>query len=537
MRDRSDPDGVSRRDFLRVSAAVVGVGVATVGLDACGSRTRSTTTPTSAAASAAPAGPRRGGTLRVGLTGGSASDTLDPNNTVTAVDVARAISLFEPLVNQSSADLPVLDLAEELTADDATASSWTIRLRKGVTFHNGKELTAADVVYTFTRILDPKHPLEGALSLNPVDLRGIKILDSHTLRVPMTRPYATFPAQLYGGFDFIVPVGFDPRSPIGTGPFKFKSWTPGVQSVFVRNENYWRRELPYVDELVIIEFADSTSQVNALISGQVDAIGNVPLTAAAQLRSTPGVHVLDSKSAAYNPFTMRVDVPPFNDVRVRQAMRLLVDRRQMVDAAYDGHALIGNDVFGLADPDYDHSLVRPYDPAQARSLLKAAGRSDLTVDLVTSDISSGVVQSATVFAQQAKQAGVTVNVSNLPTTAFFGTGYLERAFSQDVWYPSTYLVLVAQETLGSAAPFNETHFDDPTYNALYAEANRTLDPAKVRDIVHEMMRIDFDRGGLIIPSFNDNIDAYADKVRGGGPNFTGIPLNRYDFGQMWLARR
>jgi peptide/nickel transport system substrate-binding protein len=520
----------SRRSFLRASGTAVGLTAAGVtGLVGCASSSSSTPSASPTAGK-----PKRGGTLRVGLTGGASSDTLDPDATVTVPDIARQVNLFEPLVTQNSADRPGLDLAKELTADNPQATSWTIRLQQGVTFHNGKELTAEDVLFTFTRILNPKKPLNGALSLSAVDLKNVKILDKYTLRVPMTRPNASFPAQLYGGYDFIVPVGFDPKAPIGTGPFKFKSWTPGVQSVFVRNENYWKAPLPYIDELTIIEFSDGTSQANALISKTVDAIGNIPLALAKSLPTNPGIVILDSKSAAYNPITMRVDTHPFNDVRVRQAMRLLVNRREMVDIAYDGYAVVGNDVFGLADPNYDRSLVRNQDLDQAKSLLRAAGQSDLTVNLVTSPISNGVVETAEAFAQQAKQIGVTVNVTNLPTTSFYGPGYLQRAFSQDIWYPSTYLVLVAQETLGPGAPFNETHFNDPTYNKLYAEANATLDPAKERDIVHEMMKIDFDTGGLIIASFNNNLDAHSDHVKGFATNFTGIPLNRFGFDQVWF---
>jgi peptide/nickel transport system substrate-binding protein len=529
--DRIGAGSWSRRDFLRVSGATAGLAVTSAtGLVACSSSSGAPST------SSAKAGkPRRGGNLRVGLTGGASSDTLDPDATVTVPDIARQVNLFEPLVTQNSADRPALDLARELTPDNPQATSWTIRLQQGVTFHNGKELTADDVLFTFTRIMDPAKPLNGALSLSAVDLKNVKILDKYTLRVPMTRPNASFPAQLYGGYDFIVPVGFDPTAPVGTGPFKFKSWTPGVQSVFVRNENYWKAPLPYIDELTIIEFSEASSQANALTSGVVDAIGNIPLALAKTLPSTPGIVILDSKSAAYNPITMRVDTPPFNDVRVRQAMRLLIDRQEMVNVAYDGYAVVGNDVFGLADPDYDTSLVRTQDLDQAKSLLRAAGQSDLTVNLVTSDISNGVVETAQVFAQQAKQIGVTVNITNLPTTTFYGPGYLNRAFSQDIWYPSTYLVLVAQETLGPAAPFNETHFNDPVYNNLYAEANATLDPAKEAEIVHEMMKIDFDTGGLIIASFNNNLDAYSDKVNGFATNFTGIPLNRFGFDQVWFA--
>jgi peptide/nickel transport system substrate-binding protein len=438
-------------------------------------------------------------------------------------------------VRNNALDRPELVLAEEITPDNTSATSWTIRLKQGVTFHNGKDLTVDDVIFTFARILNPKAPLEGALSLAPVDLKGIKKLDDFTMRVPMTRPYSTFVAQLAGGQDFIVPVDFDVKNPIGTGPFKYKSFTPGTQSVFVRNENYWQAPLPYLDQLTITEFADSTSQINAMISGAVDAIGNIPPTAVNQFKQTRGIEILNSKTYAYNPFTMRVDVEPFNDVRVRQAMRLLVDRQQLINVAYDGYATVGHDIFGRSDPDYDTSLVRNQDVAQARFLLKQAGKSDLTVNLVTSPISNGVVGSATVFAQQAKQAGVTVNITNLPTSTFFGPDYLQRPFSQDIWFPSIYLVLVGEETLGSAAPFNETHWDNPTYKKLYAQANATINPAIQREIIHEMMRIDFDEGGLIIPSFNNNIDAYSSRVKGFVPNATGIPLSWFGFDQVWFA--
>lgn len=206
--------GLSRRQFLRVSGGAAGLAAAgAVGLSACGSSPKSS--PTTSAPSSGQ--PKRGGNLKVGLTGGASTDTLDPDVTVTVPDIARQVTLFEPLVTQNAKDRPALDLAKELTPDNPHATSWTIRLQQGVTFHNGKELTAEDVLFTFTRILNPKKPLNGALSLSAVDLKNVKILDKHTLRVPMNRPYATFPAQLYGGYDFIVPVGFDPKAPVARG--------------------------------------------------------------------------------------------------------------------------------------------------------------------------------------------------------------------------------------------------------------------------------------------------------------------------------
>ena len=156
-----------------------------------------------------------------------------------------------------SAKQIVLDLAEEFEpASDAM--SWTIRLRSGVVFHNGKDLTAEDVIYTIRRILNPKSPLNGATALAPIDTTRLRPLDKLTVRVETKVPFATFQEQIADAFYFgIVPVGYDPNHPVGTGPFMFKSFTPGVQSVFVRNPHYYKAGLPYLDELTIIDsFAD-----------------------------------------------------------------------------------------------------------------------------------------------------------------------------------------------------------------------------------------------------------------------------------------
>jgi peptide/nickel transport system substrate-binding protein len=524
--ERSDhPNAIDRRQVLRglaVAGAVAGAGGL---LSAC-----SSTSPSSqAGASPTSTARHRGGALKVGLTGGSGTDTLDPHKGLTYLDTARAQSLYQPLLQLNGGAQAEFVLAEEISPRGSTAN-WVIRLRRGITFHDGKPLTADDVIFTLRRIISGK--LTGATPLGPIDLGGLKALDKHTVQVPMTSPYGSFVDQLsYWYYLYIVPAGFNPAKPNGTGAFKYQSFTPGQRSVFTRNENYWRSGLPYVDTLTIIDFSDSTSLQNALTTGTIHAAGALEGPQLAALAGNGGVRTVKSHTGAITPFTMRVDQAPFNDVNVRQAMRLLVDRQQLIDSALDGAGTVGADVSSPYDPNYDTSLHRDQDIAQAKSLLKRAGQENLKVQLVTSAVATGTVAMATVLSQQAKAAGVTISLKTVDPGTFFGPNYLQWTFSQDFYNYSPYLSQVA-ESLLPTSPFNETHWNLPRYGQLYRQANATADAGVRKEIEHEMQQIDFNQGGYIIPAFIDALDAYSTKITGYAAARVGQPLSDFNFEQF-----
>ena len=517
-----------RRQVLRGLAAAGAMAGGGSLLSACSSTSSSgqaATSPTSTAG-------HRGGALKVGLTGGSGSDTLDPHKGLTYLDTARAQSLYQPLLQLNTKAQTEFVLAEEISPHGST-SNWVIRLRKGVTFHDGKPLTADDVIFTIRRIVSGK--LTGSTPLGPIDVKGLKALDTRTVQVPMTSPYGSFVDQLaYWYYLYIVPAGFNPNKPNGTGAFKYQSFTPGQRSVFVRNENYWKPGLPYVDTLTIIDFSDSASLQNALTTGVVHGAGALEGPQIAALAATGSVRTVKSQTGAITPFTMRVDQAPFNDVNVRQAMRLIVNRQQLINSALDGDATLGADVASPYDPNYDTSLRREQDIPQAKSLLKKAGQENLTVQLITSAVATGTVAMATVLAQQAQAAGVTINLKTVDPTTSFGPNYLRWTFSQDFYNYSPYLAQVAQSLL-PASPFNETHWSLPHYVRLYQQANATADPALRRELEHEMQMIDFNEGGYIIPAFIDALDAYSTKITGYAPARVGQPLSDFNFEQFSFA--
>lgn len=492
----------------------------------------------SGASKADAATPKRGGNLRVGMTGGSSSDTISAANTVTSLDDPRIIALYENLV---ALDLHsgVTNVLAESLEPNGTATEWTARLRKGVTFHNGKPVGAEDVLFSLRRIADPKNPLPGAPLLAPIDFANAKILDPLTLRLPMKTPYAVFPGGMSANEYFsIVPVGYDPKNPVGTGPFKYQSFTPGQQSVYTRFENYWRPGLPYLDTLTLIDFATDEAAFNALEGNEIDVFSAAPATLLNQIMPGGPIKAMVSGPGLWVPFTMRVDAPPFDNADVRLAMRLLINRKQLVDVALYGYGMVGHDIFSPWDPCFDTALSREADLDQAKFLLKKAGQADLTVELVTSDIASGAVRMAEVVAEQAKAAGVTIKLRKVTTDVIFGSQYLQWPFSQDWWDTHPYLTQIANEML-STSPFNETHWDKaPSYGRylkLYNEAQATLDLGKRCEIIHEMQKIDFMEGGLIVPAFIKPVDLMRSNVYGFQPSNTGYQLGNFMFGEAWMA--
>ena len=276
----------------RVLTGLAGAGLAagTSGiLAACGS--------SPAAVRTDPVSRRYGGNLRVGLTGGSSADTLDPHKLVTAIDTSRAQTIYEPLVALDiQARTVQYLLAEEISPRNGSLTDWVIRLRPGVTFHDGRPLTADDVLATFRRIINLDAPGKGFMG--PVGMSATRALDSSTVLVKLASPVADYPQSLAAApFDLlIVPDGFNPAKPNGTGAFRYQSFVPGQRSMFTRNPHYWQPGLPYADSLTIIDFPGTTSLADALMTGQVDAAGTLDPPQVPALSTTSGINVVVSKA-------------------------------------------------------------------------------------------------------------------------------------------------------------------------------------------------------------------------------------------------
>jgi peptide/nickel transport system substrate-binding protein len=520
------PGTLSRRELLQnVGLGALAVGVGGV-LGACSS----SSSPSSGVTTSAK--PKRGGTLTAGISGGSSTDTIDPLNVFTNGDYARDWQLYESLVGWTSDAAITYVLAEEITPNkDATL--WTIRVKPGIEFHNGKELMAEDVVYSYQRILNPKTPTNGAPAITPLDAKNFKIIDKYTCQFPCTSPFSSFVQQITNYQYQIIPVGFDIKNPVGTGPFKYVSFTPGVQSVFTRNDNYWQSGLPYLDSVVITDFTSTTSQLDALKTGQIDIMDSLPPSLVASVRSA-GNTVLISNGGTSPTIYFRIDQAPFSDPNVRIALKSLFNRQQMLDIVFDGYGTVGNDIQGPWDPLRDTKLApRPYDPDYAKSLLKKAGHDSLSINWEVAEVIPGVTRMMEVYQEQAKAGNVNIALQVVTTSELYGPNLFKWSAGVDYWIYIPYMAYAGASMINGAY-YNESHIDNSQFNRYYADCNATTNESLQKELVAEMQQIDYNLGGTMIPLYTPECDVYAPRIKGGATSKVGEPFNFYDFKQLWI---
>ncbi|MFD6952491.1 peptide ABC transporter substrate-binding protein [Nocardiopsis sp. TSRI0078] len=517
----------SRRSLLRASAA--GAAVAPV-LAACGGD--------SGSGGSGGGEPQRGGRLRVGVAGGGVNDTLDAHEPTDNVDIARNHALYATLVRYTNDGAVENHLAESFEPNE-DATEWTVVLKEGLTFHDDSPVTADSVIFSLRRILDPDNPLRGAGDMAGVDPDALEAVDERTVLIRCTEPTVTLPDALAEYYNCVVPEGYDPKDPVGCGPFRHVEFTAGEYSLFERHEGYHEEGLPYVDELEIVDFPEDDARVNALNSGSVDLISQVPHAQVPVIEGNPDLDIMESETGMWLPFTMRVDRAPFDDVRVRQAFRLIVDRQEMVDQALAGYGQVGNDMYARMDPSYPEDFEqREQDIDEAKRLLAEAGHEDgLEVELVTSDISAGTVAAAEVFQEQAREAGVTVNLRRVNPSDYWNEeeGF-PYAFGQDFWSARNYITQAAQGSV-VGAPYNETMWgEDEEWLGHLEEARRTADEEARNELIRKAQRIEYEKGGYIVWGFVNLLDGHSTAVHGLEPAVSGHPLGSYAFHRVWMQQ-
>jgi peptide/nickel transport system substrate-binding protein len=537
MTERSDYD-FTRRGLLGAAAAGAG-GLALIGCGGGGSG-NSGTTPAPGTPARGGGTPKRGGTFRLGLSDSGSGDSVDPlDGQATETNIARCTALYDTLIRRDlDAQSYSNHLAESLDpAKDL--SYWDVRL-VDAEWHDGKPVTADDVIFTLKRVLNPKKPGSASGLISTVDTQRLKKMDAKTVRIYLTTPDSALPGGLSRPGCSIIPVDFDPKKPVGSGPFKFKSFIPGRQSVFIRNENYWKNGQPYLDQLEFIGFADpGTTRINALTSGQIDGADHILRNLVSTVEANGNLVLLSSKSYAYHTWEMRMDVPPFNDPRVRQAIKLIADREQIINQAFGGSrfASVANDLPSRQDPAYNTTLQqRTQDLEQAKSVLKQAGRSDLRVELAVSPgISAGVVETAQVLAEQAKAAGVTIKVNSIPdSAAYFSKYYAQSPFKFNYFNTEELLVHVGYSLLPKS-PYNISNYRDSQFVKLLTDARGEPDEAKRKTALQDAQKIFWDNGTQAIFAFSNTADAYNKKFTGFKTDIWADGLNHLQFDNVGLA--
>ena len=524
---------MSRRDFIR-RGSVVGISLPLLGaiVSACGS---SSSSPSS---TPSPAG-KAGATIRVGIIVPTAA--INPLTVADqgGLDMLAQTGEYLCLSTQTLALKPVL--AESWTPN-AAGDVWTFKIRQGVKFHDGKPLTADDVVYTYQIQTDPKNTSNALSNFGGVlTPSGVQKVDDFTVAFHLAAPNGNFP-YLTSSDNYnmiIIPNGYNPAdwqgSFIGTGPFVLKSYTAKVGASFTRNESYWgTKALPAETQFTF--YTDQTPEILALSSGTIDVVGQFAVTGGEQLLA-PGApyNIIKLRSSAHRELSMRCDQAPFTDARVRQAIALTLDRPAIISALFKGDADLGNDSpFAPVFPSTNTSVPqRVQNIAKAKSLLAAAGHPNGFTTHLTTEQLLEIPSFAQIVAQSAKAIGVTIGLTIESSSAYYG----KATFGNSDWLDATMSLVdyghrsvpnvflgapleTTNATTGTGS-WNAAHFNDPAYNSLVAQYVATVDLSSQRTIAGKIETLLLDQTPIIYAYFYNYLTATGKNVSGAYPTAIG----------------
>ena len=500
LQKRVTNGGLDRREFIKAASAM--------GLAAVAPALYS---------QAAHATPKRGGTYRVGFGGANTGDKFDPaDNGDTFMTNINQGAARNNLVEIGPSGEWMPELAESVEASP-DAKTWVVKLRQGIEFHSGKTLDADDVIASIEHHRGEKSVSDAksvAESMGKIRKDG-----KNTVIFELDGGNADFPYLLS---DYHILIGsadksgkVDWESADGTGAYVLKSFEPGVRAHLIRNPNYFKEGRGNFDEVKVTAINDAAARMNAMVTGQVDAIARCDLKTASMLEKKPGVSVLQTSGTKHYTYPMDMRQGPFDNKHVRMALKLGIDREAFVKTVLRGYGTVGNDHPIASSQNYHASELpqRQYDIEKAKWHLKQAGLSNLDIEIAASDAAfGGAVDATQLYAEQVRPAGINIKVNRVSADGYWNNVWMKVPWSASYWSgrPTADMMF----TIGYKAGGNwtESHWNNPRFEQLLIQGRAELDEAKRSEIYVEMQTIVNQDGGSVIPCFANNVDAASDKL-------------------------
>jgi len=505
---------ITRREFL--------VGISALGITVALSPSMM---PTPAHASV----PKKGGRLRIGSSGGGTENTLDPRIPGDTMPYLINNQLRNHLVEIDYKSRAIACLAEswESTPDGLT---WAFKLRQSVEFHNGKTMDAEDVIYSINLHRGKDSTSGAAPVLKPI--KKIKKDGKYSVVFELKGANVDFPFVLAMTNLTIVPSGTtDFKDGMGTGPYMLVRYEPGVRAITKRNPNYWKEGRAHFDEVETIAIGDTNSRTNALITGQIDVMDRIDRRTAPMLEKKAGIQVINIDGTWHYTLPMRMDTKPYDNNDVRLGLKHAIDREGLLKVILRNYGRVANDhPISPVNPYYAHELPqRQYDPDKAKYYLNKAGMLDYTFKLHTSDIAfSGAVDAAILYSEQAKKAGIKIEVVREPEDGYWSNVWGEKPWVTAYWYGRVTADWMFSIVYADDAPWNDTKWKHEKFNKLLKEARAEFNETKRHEMYVEMQRLVRDEGGVVIPCFVNNLFAASSKLK-----FENISPN-FDFDGLLL---
>lgn len=470
--------------------------------------------------------PKRGGHLILGLDGASSSDSLNPLKTLGTFQNTLNNQWGNCLVELGSDGNLMPELAQSWEANQA-ATVWTFKLRKGVQFHNGKEMTSRDVVYSigFHYGKDTKSPVRAFLST----LKEVRAPSAYEVTVEFQQPNADAPYIFSDHHIIIIPEGEDISKGIGTGGYVIESFQPGVKVLAKRNPNYWKENAAFVDSIETIGINDATARLGALQSGAVHFINRVDPKLVPTIKASGLLDVIELPSSGFYYYPMQVNRAPFDNRDFRLALKYAIDREKMIKLVMGGFGQVGNDQpISPIDPFYSAEIPqRPHDPEKAKFHLKKSGITD-PIGLAVAEASFPNAESAaSLFQEDCAIAGINLQVNRVSSDGYWSNVWMKTPFCGSFGTGRPCADMTLSMGFQSNANWNDSFWNREQFDKIVNQARGELDLAKRKQLYHEAQLMIHDDGGTILPVFNSLLFGSATNVKGlrSTPVFGGYRLS------------
>jgi peptide/nickel transport system substrate-binding protein len=404
-------------------------------------------------------------------------------------------------------------LAESITSKDGAL--WTVKLRKDVRFHDGKPLTSADVVFSLMRHKNPANLSKVTAVAD--EITEVKATGPHELQIKLNSPNVDLPALLgVSHFSIIKDGTTDFRTAIGTGPYKCKEFKPGVRSVGVRNEDFWKPGKPYLDEIEYFAIPDEAARVNALLSGDVHLIIAVNPRSAKNFTPQSGCTLFESKTGHYTDLIMRDNLGPVKNPHFVLAMKNLLDREQILKASMRGYGVIANDQPVQATNRFYLAGLpqRTLDLDKAKFHLQKSGMAGMTLPLVASTAAGGSVDMAQIIQLSAQKAGLKLDIKRMPPDGYWSNHWAKHPMSFGNIGPRPTVDLMFSLFYKSSSPTNVSGWKNEKFDQLLDLARAETREDKRKQMYGDMQVLVHEQCGVGIPMFNHSLDAFNNKVKG-----------------------
>lgn len=479
--------------------------------------------------------PKKGGTLRMGMEGGSPSDSLDPLTYADSIPINMSLMLWNNLVEVNDKGDATGELFEKWDVKPG-AADWTFHIRKGITFTSGKTLDADDVIYSINMHRgETKSPAKALLA----DVTEVKKVDANTVQILMKNGNVDLPYNLSDYHIIVVPNGFKEWSkPDGTGAFTLEEFQPGVRAVFKRKPgNYWKPNRGNFERVELRYITDSAARTQALVTGQVDIINRADPKTAKLLSANKNLKLARTSGMGNRfCFVAHTDKDPYTNRDLMMALKHGVDRKKIVDNVFSGYASIGNDhCIGPNMKFYDtKQKMNSYDPEKAKFHYKKAGLNAPALELQVSEGAfSGATDSGQIFQESLAKAGIKMDLKRVSGDGYWDNVWLKVPFCAVYWgnRPTADNQLTSIFAGGLSNPWNDTHFINPEFDKLLLAARVELDQGKRAGMFAKMQEVVSQNAGMINFCVQDYLDAYSTKLQ--GLTISG----RYDFGDGRIAEK